>query len=151
MENFIFYALGNVHSKQYSAESIGNLGVKIQDLAPVHKTDLQAPRTFRNQVNKWIHRYCSCHLCKVYVAQVGFLQKLLQKLLALMKFNVASFIHSIFCFVLCYFVHSFICFIFLLILFMYFLFLPFQIYVFDFQFIFLNFFYFFRFKNKEKC
>ena len=63
----------NVHSTQCSKEAISNLGVKIWNLVPVHMKDLKALSTFKNQINKWIPKECPCHLCKVYVAQVGFL------------------------------------------------------------------------------
>ena len=67
----------NVHYKQYGTESIGNLGAKNWNLIPVHVKDLKALSTFKNQIKKWIPKDCPCRLCKVYVAQVGFLQKLL--------------------------------------------------------------------------
>ena len=63
----------NVHSAQYGTESIVNLGAKIWNLVPVHKKDLKALSTFKNQIKKWIPKDCPCRLCKVYVAQVGFL------------------------------------------------------------------------------
>ena len=70
----------NVHSTQYGTESIGNLGAKIwkkscfcKNLVPVHMKDLKALSTFKNQIKKWIPKDCPCRLCKVNVAQVGFL------------------------------------------------------------------------------
>ena len=63
----------NVHSTQYGKEAISNLGIKIWNLVPVHMKDLKALSTFKNQINKWIPKECPCYLCKVYVAQVGFL------------------------------------------------------------------------------
>ena len=63
----------NVHSAQYGRDSIGYLGTKIWDPVPVHMKDLKSLSTFKNQIKKWIHKDCPCRLCKVYVAQVGFL------------------------------------------------------------------------------
>ena len=63
----------NVHSTQYGTESIGNLGEKIWNLVPVHMKDLKALSIFKNQIKKWRPKACPCRLCKVYVAQVGFL------------------------------------------------------------------------------
>ena len=63
----------NVHSTQYGTESIGNLGAKIWNLVPVHMKDLKALSTFKNQIKKSIPKDCPCRLCKVYLAQVGFL------------------------------------------------------------------------------
>ena len=68
----------NVHSTQYGTESIGNLGAKIWNLAPVHMKDLKALSTLKNQIKKWIPKDCPCRLRKVYLAQVGLLEKLLR-------------------------------------------------------------------------
>ena len=62
-----------VHSTQYDTESIGYLGAKIWDPVPAHMKDLKTLSTFKNEIKKWIHKDCPCRLCKVYVAQVGFL------------------------------------------------------------------------------
>ena len=63
----------NVHSTQYDTESVDYLGAKIWDLVPVHMKDLKTLSTFKNQIKNWIPKDCPCRLCKVYVAQVGFL------------------------------------------------------------------------------
>ena len=63
----------NVHSTQYGTESIGYLGAKIWDLVPVHMKNLKTVSTFKNQIKNWIPKDCPCRLCKVHVAQVGFL------------------------------------------------------------------------------
>ena len=80
VENKIFYLRSgthlsrvNVHSTQYGAESVGNLGAKICNLVPAHIKDLKTLSTFKHQIRKWITKDCPCRLCKVYVAQVGFL------------------------------------------------------------------------------
>ena len=39
----------NVHSTEYGTESIGNIGAKIWNLAPVHIKELKALGTFKNQ------------------------------------------------------------------------------------------------------
>ena len=62
-----------VNSKQYGTESIGNLGAKNWNFVPDHMKDLKTLSTFKNQIKKWIPKDCPCRLCKVYVAQVGFL------------------------------------------------------------------------------
>ena len=46
---------------------------KIWDLVPVHMKNLKTLSTFKNQIKKWIPKDCPCRLCRVYVAQVGFL------------------------------------------------------------------------------
>ena len=63
----------NVHSTKYGLESIGNLGAKIWNLVPAHIKDLKALNTFKNQIKKWIPKDSPCRLCKVYVAQAGFM------------------------------------------------------------------------------
>ena len=42
----------NVHSTQYDMESIGNLGAKIWNLAPVHMKDLKLVSTFKSHIKK---------------------------------------------------------------------------------------------------
>ena len=64
-----------MHSTQCGTESICNLGGKIWNLVPAHMNDLKTISTFKNQIKTWITKDCPCRLCKVYVAQVGFLQK----------------------------------------------------------------------------
>ena len=63
----------DVHSTQCGMESIGNLRAKMWNLAPVDMKDLKALSTLKNQIKKWIPRDCPCCLCKIYVAQAGFL------------------------------------------------------------------------------
>ena len=53
----------NVHSTQYSKESIANLGAKIWNLVPVHMKDLS---TFKNQIKKWIPKDCPCGMCSIW-------------------------------------------------------------------------------------
>ena len=62
----------NVHSTQCGTESTGYLGAKIWEI-PVHMKDLKTLSTFKNQIKNWIPKDCPCRLCKVCVAQVGFL------------------------------------------------------------------------------
>ena len=113
----------NVHSTQYGTESISNLGAKIWNLFPVHTKDLKALSTFKNLIKKWIPKYCPCRLCKVYVAQVGYLQKFLRLFASFSGIQYCLFYSVSFCFILFYFICSFIRFLILIMLFMYFLFL----------------------------
>ena len=98
----------NVHSTQYGTESISNLGEKIWNLFPVHTKDLKALSTFKNLIKKWIPKYCPCRLCKVYVAQVDYLQKLLRLFASFSGIQYCSFYSFSFCFILFYlFLYSF--------------------------------------------
>ena len=91
-------------------ESIGNLGSKIWNLVPVHMKDLKAPNTFKNQIKKQIPKDCPCHLCKVYVVQVGFCRSFCDYLLPLVEFSIACFIQFFFYPILFYlFLFSFYC------------------------------------------
>ena len=97
----------NVHSTQYGTESIGNLGEKIWNLVPVHINDFKALGTLKNQIKKWIPKDCPCRLCKVYVAQVDFLQKLLRLFAVFSGIQHCLFYSSSFCFILFYFIYFF--------------------------------------------
>ena len=72
-------------------ESTGNLGSRIWNLVPVHMKDLKAPNTFKNQIKKQIPKDCPCHLCKVYVVQVGFCRSFCDYLLPLVEFSIVCF------------------------------------------------------------
>ena len=113
----------NVHSTQCSTKSISNLGAKIWNLFPVHTKDLKTLSTFKNLIKKWIPKYCPCRLCKVYVAQVGYLQKLLRLFASFSGIQYCLFYSVSSCFILFYFIYFFIRFLILIMLFMYFLFL----------------------------
>ena len=113
----------NMHSTQYSTESVGNLRTKTWNLVPVHMKDLKALSIFKNQIKKWIPKGCSCRLCKVYVAQVSYLQKLLRLVASFSGNQYYLFYSFSICFSLFYFIYFFIRFIILFMLFMYFLFL----------------------------
>ena len=90
--------------------------------------DLKALRTFKNQIKKWLPKDCPCRLCQVYVAQVGFLQKLLRLFASFSGIQYCLF-YSLSCFHLFYFIYFFIRFIILFILFMYFYFISFHVFI----------------------
>ena len=118
----------NMLSTQYDTESIGNFGAKTWILVPVHMKDLKALSTLKNQIKKWIPKNCPCRLCKVYVAQVGFLQKLLGLFASFNEIQYCLF-YSFSCFLLFYFIYFFIRFIILFMLFMYFYFISFHVFI----------------------
>ena len=97
----------NMLSTQYDTESIGNFGAKTWILVPVHMKDLKALSTLKNQIKKWIPKNCPCRLCKVYVAQVGFLQKLLGLFASFNEIQYCLF-YSFSCFLPFYFIYLFI-------------------------------------------
>ena len=90
-------------------ESTGNLGSKIWNLVPVHMKDLKAPNTFKNQIKKQIPKDCPCHLCKVYVVQVGFCRSFCDYLLPLVEFSIACFIQFFYPILFYLFLFSFYC------------------------------------------
>ena len=97
LRNGLHLSRVNLHSTQYGTESLGNLGAKTWNLVPVHMKDFKALSTFKNQRKNWIPKDCPCCLCKVYVAQAGFLQKLL-RLFCFLQWNpilLVLFIHSV--------------------------------------------------------
>ena len=89
----------NVHSTQYGTESNTNLGAKIWNLLPVHTKDLKVLSTFKNEIKKWKPKDCPCRLFKVYVAQVGFLYKLLRLFPSFSGTRYCLFYSFSFCFV----------------------------------------------------
>ena len=62
-----------MHTTHYGKESIANLGEKIWGMIPQDIKEEKSISSFKNKVNKWIPENCPCRLCKIYLAQVGFI------------------------------------------------------------------------------
>ena len=62
-----------VHTTYYGTESITNLEAKIWEPLPQDIKGASSLINFKNKVKKWIPQNCPCRLCKMYIAQVGFI------------------------------------------------------------------------------
>ena len=61
----------------HGTESIPNLGPKIEDHVPNNLKEKLELNKFKKVINnQWKHEDCPCRLCKIFVQNVGFLEKL---------------------------------------------------------------------------
>ena len=59
----------------HGTESISNLGSKIWDLVPSNLKEVSELDEFEKAIKQWKHEDCPCKLCRVFVQNVGFLEK----------------------------------------------------------------------------
>ena len=59
----------------HGTESISNLGSKIWDLVPSNLKGVSELDKFGKAIKQWKHEDCPCRLCRVFVQNVGFLEK----------------------------------------------------------------------------
>ena len=67
------YNLPLVKSVYKGTESLSFLGPKIWDIWPDTYKDLTDLDSFKAALKKWRPVNCSCRICKVYIANVGFI------------------------------------------------------------------------------
>ena len=60
-------------SARYGTETVFFLGPKIWDILPNEIKNSKTLHIFKAKIKSWILADCSCRLCKIYVAQVGFI------------------------------------------------------------------------------
>ena len=65
-----------VKSVYKGTESLSFLGPKIWDILPDTYKDLPDLNSFKVALKKWRPVNCPCRICKVYIANVGFVYKL---------------------------------------------------------------------------
>ena len=64
-----------VNTVYHGTESISNLGPKIWDLVPSNLKEISELDKFKKAIKQWKPEDCPCRLCKVFVQNVGFLEK----------------------------------------------------------------------------
>ena len=57
-------------------ESISNLGPKSWDLVPSNQEKISDIDKFKKATKQWIHEDCPWRMCKDFVQNVGFLEKI---------------------------------------------------------------------------
>ena len=62
-----------VKSARYSIKSISSLAPKILEILPNEIKDSDILQIFKAIIKKWVPVECPCRLCKIYLAQVGFI------------------------------------------------------------------------------
>ena len=67
------FKTGNVKTVYNGTETISYLGSKIWDQLPDELKNANSLTVFKKNVRHWIPQDCPCRLCKIYVANLGFL------------------------------------------------------------------------------
>ena len=70
--NYFSFATKNVKSTHYGSETIFYLGPKIWALSSKSIWDSQNIHIFKSNVKLWKSENCPCRLCKIYLANGGF-------------------------------------------------------------------------------
>ena len=70
------YFRPRINTMYHGTESISNLGSKIWDLVPRNLKDISDLDRFKKAIKQWKLEDCSCKLCKVFMQNVGFLEKI---------------------------------------------------------------------------
>ena len=65
-----------INTVYHGTESISNLWPKIWDLVPSNLTEISDLDKFKKAIKQWKPEDCPCRLCKVFVQNVGFLEKI---------------------------------------------------------------------------
>ena len=64
-----------INTVYHGTESISNLGPKIWDLVPSNLKEISDLDKFKKAIKQWKPQDCPCRLRKVFVQNVGFLEK----------------------------------------------------------------------------
>ena len=62
-----------VNSVWHGSESVSYLGPKIWDLVPSEIKESESLNTFKFKIKRWVPEGYLCRICKIYLAQLGFL------------------------------------------------------------------------------
>ena len=62
-----------VNSVWHGSESVSYLGPKIWDLVPNEIKKSESLNTFKFKIKRWVPEGCLWRICKIYLAQLGFL------------------------------------------------------------------------------
>ena len=60
----------------HGTENISILGLKIWDLVPSNLKEMNELDKFEKGITQWKPDDCLCGLCKVFVQNIGFLEKI---------------------------------------------------------------------------
>ena len=64
----------NVKSIYYGSETISFLGLKIWESLPSNIKDSENLNIFKSNIESWKPENCPCHLCRLYIADIGLLE-----------------------------------------------------------------------------
>ena len=62
----------SIKSCKCAGETVSNLSTKIRDILPENIEKVDSLKDFKNKIKLWLLINCLCKLCKIYVANVGY-------------------------------------------------------------------------------
>ena len=65
-----------INTVYHGTESISNLGPKIWDLVPSNLKEISELGKFKKAIKQWKSEDCPCRLYKIFVQNVGFVEKI---------------------------------------------------------------------------
>ena len=75
----------NIKSVCYGSKTISFIDPKIWELLPSNFKDSQNLNIFKSNIKSWKPENCSCRLCRLYIADIGFIEL---QLVLLIKYNL---------------------------------------------------------------
>ena len=72
--NNSFFETRNIKSVYYGSETISFLGPKIWEFLPSNIEDSENLNIFKSSIKSWKSKNCPCCLCKLYIADIGFIE-----------------------------------------------------------------------------
>ena len=61
------------HFSKYGINTVSHLAPKIWEIIPNEIRSCKSLNQFKEKIKTWIPQNCPCHLCRVYVHNVGFI------------------------------------------------------------------------------
>ena len=68
------------------------IGPKIWELLPSNIENSKNLNIFKSNIESWKPENCPCHLCSLYIADIGFIEL---KLVLLIKYNLFQYINFV--------------------------------------------------------
>ena len=63
-----------VKSVYYGAETMSYIGPEIWELVPSNINDSENLSIFKSNIKSWKPENCPCRLCRLYIADIGFIE-----------------------------------------------------------------------------
>ena len=67
------FKTSNVHTVSYGTETLTFRGPKTWSLVPIEIKNFKSLSEFKAKIKHWKPEGCSCRICRVYVANLGFI------------------------------------------------------------------------------
>ena len=65
----------NIRTVRWGEDTLRYLGCKIWKIVPEDIKKLTSVEQFKKQIRQWVPTNCPCRLCKIYVQNVGYMNR----------------------------------------------------------------------------